>query len=156
MPSPERGPRVEMPEAEVEVRPESVRPEEVRSTERGTPSPEGALVAPAYTPVAPPAQRTKDPTLKRVEEILEAGLAETYFSLPPAVRPKFKAKGEEVARAVQTMITSATLQAKKVVRLLVAWLRVIPHVNRFFLEQEAKIKTDRIVEYAEQERKKGV
>jgi hypothetical protein len=44
------------------------------------------------------------------------------------------------------MIQSGKVNIKKIRNLIIRWLRVIPGVNRYFLEQEAKIKTDRISE----------
>ncbi len=116
---------------------------------------EGPSVAPVYQAAAPAAV-TKDPVLKRVEEILEEDLAEAYLQLPPDLRAKFKERGEDVAAAVRRMMTGAKVRAKDVLRLIVSWLRLIPHVNRFFLEQEAKIKTDRIVALAERQKEKGL
>ena len=43
----------------------------------------------------------------------------------------------------------AKLKVKKVVNLIKKWLTMIPGVNKFFLEQEAKIKTDEIVKLKE-------
>jgi hypothetical protein len=131
------------------------------STEVGArnevPPDEALTEAPAVSvslPIAPTAQRTKDPVLKQVEEILEEDLGETYSSLSPELRVKFKQQGELVAISIQRMIGGAKIQVKKVLHLLVSWLRIIPHINRFFLEQEAKIKTDRIIALAEREKQK--
>lgn len=154
--TPERKPQAEAPEAAletVETRQAEARPS---TAETQLPETRGLPEAPAYQSIAPPAQRTKDPVLKRVEEILEQGLVETYLALPPDLKQKFKTKGEETAGKIQQMIASAKLQAGKVVRLIVSWLRLIPQVNRFFLEQDAKIKTDRIIALAERERTKRV
>jgi len=41
------------------------------------------------------------------------------------------------------------LDTAAIMELVLEWLRMIPKVNKYFLEQEAKIKTDRIVKYAE-------
>ena len=121
-----------------------------------TPAAEAAVVAPGVAVAAPPSQFTKDPVLKKVEAILEEDLADTYAQLSPALQQQFKKKGEVTATAIQQMVASAKVQAKKVLKLIVDWLRVIPHVNRFFLEQEAKIKTDRILALAEKEQQKKI
>jgi hypothetical protein len=44
------------------------------------------------------------------------------------------------------MVRGLKIHAKKVVELIRDWLLTIPGVNKFFLEQEAKIKTDRVLE----------
>lgn len=46
---------------------------------------------------------------------------------------------------IGTMLQATKVQTKKIVELLLAWLRIIPGVNRFFLEQEAKIKADKLL-----------
>ena len=38
------------------------------------------------------------------------------------------------------------IQVKKIFILIISWLKIIPGVNKFFLEQEAKIKADRILD----------
>ena len=40
---------------------------------------------------------------------------------------------------------ATTGKAKKIFQLILEWLKLLPGINRFFLEQEAKIKTDRII-----------
>ena len=44
------------------------------------------------------------------------------------------------------MVRQYKVEVKRVLTMLKDWLTSIPGVNRFFLEQEAKIKTDRILE----------
>ncbi|MBP9748865.1 hypothetical protein KBD18_01540 [Patescibacteria group bacterium] len=150
----ERLPQVEQPEQGFDS-PESSGGQAVEKREpaRGDSVGESpALSVPL--PIAPAQQRTKDPVLKQVEEILEEDLGETYNSLPPELRAKFKEQGEVVATSIQRMIGGAKVHAKKVLQLVVTWLRIIPHINRFFLEQEAKIKTDRIIALGEREKQK--
>jgi hypothetical protein len=43
------------------------------------------------------------------------------------------------------------IKAKEVLKLIVIWLRFIPHVNKYFLEQESKIKTDKILDLYKRE-----
>lgn len=148
----ERLPRVEQRPEQGFDSPESTAEQAAVTAERVKGDAPGEASAVSVTlPLAPTVQMTKDPVLKQVEEILEEDLGETYTSLSPELRVKFKQQGEEVATAIQRMMHGAKVQAKKVLQLLVAWLRIIPHVNRFFLEQEAKIKTDRIIALAERE-----
>lgn len=96
-------------------------------------------------PVAPP----KDPQLKQIEDVLAEGLSELYQSLPPNVQPTFKAKGEEVARQINAWAREAKLVAKNVLGLIREWLGLAPRLNKHYLEQESKIKTDRIMQLAE-------
>lgn len=107
----------------------------------------------AVTPVAPviPMQAVSHATaspaqlIQQVESIMVAGLETTYRQLDPPTQQHFKTVGEQTAKQISTLLQSASYQVKKIIDLLVTWLRIIPHVNRYFLEQEAKIKADRLI-----------
>ncbi|HWQ99284.1 MAG TPA: hypothetical protein VN397_00350 [Candidatus Methylomirabilis sp.] len=88
----------------------------------------------------------KDAVIIEVEKLLEEGVGPLFASLPAEAKPLFKKKGEEASREIADMVRSLNVRAKRVLELIYTWLRTIPGVNKFFLEQEAKIKTDRIVE----------
>jgi len=103
-----------------------------------------ARPAPISQPVSP-APASKDTVLVEVETILSEGLGEIYKGLPDKVKPAFRAKGEETAKRIQEMVTGAKVKARHVLKLIIAWLKLIPGVNKFFLEQEAAIKTQKIV-----------
>ncbi len=91
----------------------------------------------------------KDPVLLDLETALSDGLADIYRELPESKKPVFRAKGEEIAMVVRDMIASGKISVPKILQLIRAWLRLIPGVNKFFLEQEAKIKADKLADYAE-------
>lgn len=103
---------------------------------------------------APPAAPAKDPVTARVESVMEEGLKDAYKAMPPALQQRFKAHGEKVAAQISAMVKSLKVQAGKVLELIRGWLKMIPGVNRFFLIQEAKIKTDKILALAEDEKKR--
>jgi len=96
-------------------------------------------------PVLP---KNKNPQLIEIESILSDGLDQAYISLTMAKRQEFRAQGEILAHTLQIMLERGKINIKKIRRLIMKWLRVIPGVNRYFLEQEAKIKSDRLVELA--------
>ncbi len=105
----------------------------------------------------PAAPRRKDPTVQGVEHVLEENLAETYAKMNPALQAKFKKEGERVTGKIVAMLRGAKVKSREVLALITGWLKLIPGVNRFFLVQEAKIKTDKILLLAEDEkRKRGV
>jgi hypothetical protein len=108
-------------------------------------------VAPAV--VAP----AKDEVTLEMEKILEDGLGEYVSSMPEEARVRFLYKGQETAQRLALMVQGVKVQAKKVVDLIRDWLLTIPGVSKFFLEQEAKIKTDRVLQFdqAFQEKKKN-
>ena len=94
-----------------------------------------------FTPLA-----TKPAEILRVESILEEDLADLYVKMDKPTQEKFKRVGEETALNIAKLLSQAKYHVKKIFDLIVAWLRIIPGLNQFFLEQEAKIKTDRILE----------
>jgi hypothetical protein len=106
---------------------------------------QAATAATGSKPALPP----KDEAIIEVEKILEDGIGPFYASLPPEARPLFKQKGEEAAVEISEMVRTLHFKIKRVLELIYTWLKTIPGVNKFFLEQEAKIKTDRIVELIE-------
>lgn len=99
-------------------------------------------------PAAAPLTPDKDPVLLEIENILSANLLEIYNELPENKREAFKQKGEEVASSIHEMILNTKVKVHKVLKLISDWLRMVPGINVYFLRQEAKIKLDRIVEYA--------
>jgi len=102
----------------------------------------------AAAPAAPVPQ--KDATTLGVERILEEDLAETYAKMKPALKAKFRKEGERVTARIVAMVRDAKVKAREVLQLISNWLKLIPGANRFFLIQEAKIKTDKIVAMGEE------
>jgi hypothetical protein len=101
-------------------------------------------VAPAAP--APQAPTPADPITESVEKILSEDLAEFYQAMPPADRERFKIKGEETVSKIRKIMDGATIKVKEVLKLIVIWIKMIPGINKFFLEQESKIKTDKIID----------
>ncbi|MDD2758236.1 MAG: hypothetical protein PHD72_02575 [Patescibacteria group bacterium] len=102
-----------------------------------------------------PAKRKKKPAIPapardaitiKVEKILADGLQDSYEKLSPIARQEFKLKGEITATKIRDLLNETKIKAKKIFRLILEWLSLLPGINRFFLEQEAKIKTDKIIE----------
>lgn len=91
-----------------------------------------------------------DPQFQAIEKILEEDLESVYFSLPDEnIKRQFKQKGEETALAILDLMAKPKFKAKKIIDLIIGWLKIIPGINKFFLEQEAKIKTDKILKLGE-------
>lgn len=87
----------------------------------------------------------KDPVTEEIEEILSEDLGSMYKKLTPEQRVVFKREGERVAAAITVVIEKVKVGTKTILDLIRRWLRLIPGVNKFFMEQEAKIKTDKIM-----------
>ncbi len=102
-------------------------------------------------PTPRPALHIVDAFQKEVEAVLTENIAEIYKQLPQDRKAVFKQKGEAVAEQITAMIKGGILQIKKILKLIREWLLIIPGVNKYFLEQEAKIKTDKIQQLYERE-----
>lgn len=87
----------------------------------------------------------KDQTTTEIEKIMESDLKEAFNSLTPIQKQEFKIKGEEVAWEIRNLLKKTHIKVKTIFKLLVEWLKMLPGINKFFLEQEAKIKTDKIL-----------
>ncbi len=82
---------------------------------------------------------------KQIEHIMAKDLEKIYFNLSPAKQKEFKIKGEQTASEINKLLSKVKVKAKEIVKLIIKWLSLIPGVNKFFLEQEAKIKADEIL-----------
>ncbi len=131
----------------IERRPEQ-RPEAPVQPEERIP----AAQPPVVIPSIPSAPAIKSPVVKEIETILAEDLDEVYRSMDPVTKEKFRVEGERVASKLSQLMTQVKIKTKAMLSLIRTWLRIIPGVNRYFLEQEAKIKTDRIIALA---KKKG-
>mgnify|MGYP001610034885 CR=1 FL=1 len=109
-------------------------------------------VAPKAPVPAPIAPQPKSELLIEVEDILSEDMEDVFKNMSPDNQQKFKAKGEEIARTIWQMIETAKLQLKKVLTLLREWLKMVPGVNRYFLEQETKIKIDKIIDLVKKQK----
>jgi len=90
---------------------------------------------------------------KQIEHIMAKDLEKIYLNLSPAKQKEFKIKGEQTAGEINKLLNKVKVKAKEIVRLIIKWLSLIPGVNKFFLEQEAKIKADEILRLKEKNNK---
>lgn len=136
---------LERPKIELEKsleRSEENRPEESSRFEEERPTfKKSSAIKRAQTQIPSP----RDPLTLKVEKILEENVGEAYSRLSPLAKQEFKIKGEVVAEKIATLLRSTHIKAKKIFQLIFDWLKLLPGVNKFFLEQEAKIKTDKII-----------
>ncbi len=98
-------------------------------------------LTPAPVAIHPPA----DQLIKSIEGAMADGLDDAYQAMEPVTQQKFKRVGEETAGAIEKLLEQSKIQIKKIVTLLLRWLRIIPRVNPYYIEQQAKIKADAIV-----------
>ena len=100
-------------------------------------------------PKMPKAAVRQKQRVKAIETVLAQGFKDLYVQLPSNLKNEFKKKGEEAARKIdEIVVSSKKAKTSKILSIIKNWLSIlkkIPGINRFFLEQEAKIKTDRIM-----------
>lgn len=109
----------------------------------------------AYGTVTAPLPRTDDmrgdaaqehqATVQQIESILSEHLETIYADLPEDKKAEFKTKGEETARVIDQLLQSAKIRIKEIISAIVSWLRIIPGVNRFYIEQQAEIKANKLL-----------
>ena len=82
---------------------------------------------------------------KNIEGILAKGLDNVFLSMDAGTQQEFKKKGEKTSQAIVVLLKKTKLKVKKIINLIVSWLKIIPKVNKYYIEQEAKIKTEEIL-----------
>lgn len=82
---------------------------------------------------------------KQVEKILESGLEKIYNELPDDKKKEFKIIGEQTATKINLLLNKTKIKIKDIINLIKKWLSLIPGISKYFLEQEAKIKADKII-----------
>ena len=95
--------------------------------------------------VSAPAVEVKSELRQAVERVMEADLKDLYLTMSPQERKLFKTKGELAAKEITGLIEKTKINLDKILKLLFDWLKVLPGVNRFFIEQEAKLKADQLL-----------
>jgi len=146
--SPIERPQTEKPEIRTErpeagVLPVRVEKEARPAVERTPVSPPTIAGAVAAQPIKKKIEKSE--TRKEIEEILAEDLEEVYASLPAQARVKFRIEGEKAAAKVELLLKHAKLALVELIKVIREWLLVLPGVNRFFVEQEAKIKADKLI-----------
>jgi len=126
---------------------EAVLEKQPQPARESAPAPETAtpLRRQKIRPMIAPVPTIKDELTAKIEKVMEEGINDAYQRLSPVAKQEFKLKGEETAGKIRELLRSAHVKAKKILQLILEWLKMLPGINRFFLEQEAKIKTDRII-----------
>ena len=110
--------------------------DEIVKTENQIP----AAIGPIGAASAPQAKMQK-----QVENVLAEGLADVYLSLTPQKRKEFKKAGEQTAKKINQLLSKTKINIGEIIKLIKKWLSLIPGMNKYFLEQEAKIKADELI-----------
>lgn len=117
------------------------------STEKAEPIiPSLNIVPPSLAPII---KEEKDKVYQDIEKILSEDMEDIYKNLPEILRKDFQKKGEETAKEIKNIISQTKIIVSRILMLIKNWLLMVPGVNKFFLEQECKIKTGKILDLAE-------
>lgn len=103
----------------------------------------------AKIPISPPVHDKSD-VYEQIEDIMEEGMGDVYAELDPYIKKEFKKRGEETATLIERLVVTAKVTAQRVFQLILSWLKIIPHVNKYYLQQEAKIKADKILQLSQE------
>ena len=133
-----------------EVQPEKVREALERHGSRFEPHPEvpsqvKELPSQAPSVSMPLPVSAAEQQLQHIESVLSEGFHDIFVALPPAEQQKFKVAGEQAAREVSGLLAQVKVKVEAVIAVLRRWLGTLPGVNKFFVEQEAKIKAEKLV-----------
>ncbi len=129
---------------------ESVEAKEPKIDEKKVLESTKEAIATTKTKAAPKDDKVKTAKTQNqveIEKIMSEGLEDLYTDLPENRKAEFRVKGEETANNIEKILDSAKVQFGKIVGLIKKWLSMLPGVNKYFLEQESKIKADRIIDY---------
>jgi|GEM_PF-1217842 len=129
--------------AAVEQRIAETAAEKIIETKEGGGSPEEPAGA-AITGVQPRGYAIRQ---KKIERVMEDGLAGIYQAMPPDKQQEFRMAGERTAREINAVLQAAKIKVNKIINLIRKWLSLIQGVNLYFLEKEAKRKADEIVKF---------
>ncbi|MEK9130391.1 MAG: hypothetical protein AAB526_03300 [Patescibacteria group bacterium] len=91
-------------------------------------------------------EQAKSETQQSIEKILLEDLEDICLRLPIDKQREIEVKKEEISSKIEIIINEVQIKMKKLFKLIKEWLKLIPGVNKFFLEQETKIKMDEIIE----------
>ncbi len=136
--------RPEMPE----VTPEKKGEQRVVPTSEKDIHGEHETPLPSITPRPSQAKQAapqKSPLRQEIENVLEEDLVELYRSLTPRQKQQFKETGERTAAHIEKLLRKVRITVIEIIRLIRRWLILLPGVNIFFVEKEAKIKAERIL-----------
>lgn len=105
---------------------------------------------PATTVVPPkndqPLVPVKEEEIVKIENIMEEGIGDLYMSMDDQHKQLLKAAGETTAFRISEQLGKAKVNVQRIFELIKNWLTMIPGVNKWFVVQESKIKTDKIIQ----------
>jgi len=105
----------------------------------------GALDLESAEHLAKQTAAVQDPELRAIQNILQQDVVELFFKLSAEEQKKFKEEGVRIAKKIKGLLQAAKVNVKKIIDLIRQWLSRLPGINKHFIDQEAKIKLDRLL-----------
>lgn len=87
----------------------------------------------------------KEVSLEDIEQVLQMGLEGMYKDFPDSKKQEFKSKGEVTAQRAFDLLNRSHPKPGKITKMIKSWLSTAPDLSDFFVEQEAKTKTDKLM-----------
>ncbi|MEK7166870.1 MAG: hypothetical protein AAB732_00420 [Patescibacteria group bacterium] len=103
--------------------------------------------------ITPSKKIIKSETQQTIEKILLEDLEDIFLNLPLEKQKELEEKKEETSLKIEKIIAQVKVKLNKIFNLIKQWLKLIPGINKFFLEQETKIKMDKILELSKKIKK---
>lgn len=89
-------------------------------------------------------EENREKRKKEVENILQEGLEDIYAGLNEEKKQIFREKGEAISAEINEHLDRSKPKPNKIIRFIKQWLYLL-NFNKEFVEQEAKTKTDKII-----------
>jgi len=83
--------------------------------------------------------------IKQIDKILSEDMSDIFLNLPKDKQKEFKEVGEKTVLKINQLLEKTKIKVGQIIVLIKNWLGIIPNANKYYLEQEAKIKTDKII-----------
>ncbi len=95
----------------------------------------------------------KTPLRKQIESILaDNSITAIYKGLPAERQEIFQKTGEKLAEDIDHMMNANKMNEYKILAGIEKWLGIVPKVDKYYLQQEAKTMLDRVVALFEEQR----
>lgn len=82
---------------------------------------------------------------REIQHILSEDIADLYKQLPQEQKTLVTQEGRVATNRIMDLLRETRVRLKELVSVLRQWLQRIPGLNRFFVEQEARIKATKIL-----------
>ncbi|MFP4515006.1 MAG: hypothetical protein ACLFNO_03335 [Parcubacteria group bacterium] len=89
--------------------------------------------------------------MMKIDKILSEDMSDIFLKLPAEKQKEFKEEGEKTVIKISHLMEKTKVKVNKIIKLIKTWLGIIPNANKYYLEQEAKIKTDKILKLKDSE-----